>query len=443
MFGQIAEEFQLIFRNIRGLGKITDSNISESVRMVRRALIDADVNFKVVKSFVGKVEKKAQGIKVLKSIKPGEQFVKIIRDELVILLGAEKQNLIHKNNPSIIILVGLQGTGKTTTTAKLAFKLKNSGKSVLMIGADIHRPAAITQLHKLGDNINIPVYSEDIDNPIEICRRGIAKAKSSKNDVIIIDTAGRLHIDEHMMNEIKDIVSFCNPDELLFIADGMTGQDAVNSILPFYKLLPLTGTILTKMDGDSRGGAAVSLREVTGLPIKFIGNSESIEGLELFDSERIADRILGLGDIVSIVEKAQRSLDINSVKKINEKIITDSFDFDDFHSQLQQLKNMGSIKELINLMPGMNSNKFKQMNMDNRQLGWTEAIINSMTKNERKSPKIINGSRRLRISKGSGRSLQEVNMLLKQFDNMKKAVKKMKNYKNKNFLKILQGSRKF
>jgi len=443
MFGQIAEEFQLIFRNIRGLGKITDSNISESVRMVRRALIDADVNFKVVKSFVGKVEKKAQGIKVLKSIKPGEQFVKIIRDELVILLGAEKQNLIHKNNPSIIILVGLQGTGKTTTTAKLAFKLKNSGKSVLMIGADIHRPAAITQLHKLGDNINIPVYSEDIDNPIEICRRGIAKAKSSKNDVIIIDTAGRLHIDEHMMNEIKDIVSFCNPDELLFIADGMTGQDAVNSILPFYKLLPLTGTILTKMDGDSRGGAAVSLREVTGLPIKFIGNSESIEGLELFDSERIADRILGLGDIVSIVEKAQRSLDINSVKNINEKIITDSFDFDDFHSQLQQLKNMGSIKELINLMPGMNSNKFKQMNMDNRQLGWTEAIINSMTKNERKSPKIINGSRRLRISKGSGRSLQEVNMLLKQFDNMKKAVKKMKNYKNKNFLKILQGSRKF
>ncbi len=444
MFGQIAEEFQVIFRNIRGLGKITDSNIGSSIRMVRRALIDADVNFKVVKSFISRVEKKAQGTKVLKSIKPGEQFVKIIRDELISLLGTEQKSIIHKNKPSVIILIGLQGAGKTTTSAKLALKLKESGKSILMIAADVYRPAAINQLHKLGDKINIPVYSEEINDPVEICRRGIKKGRSQKKDVLIIDTAGRLHIDESMMSELKNIVSESNPDELFFVADGMTGQDAVTSILPFYDLLPLSGAILTKMDGDTRGGAAVSLREVTGLPIKFIGTSEALSGLESFNPKRIANRILGFHDIVSIVERAQKSVDIEDVRNINKKLITDSFNFDDFRTQLQQLKSMGSLKELITLIPGISKSNFKQDNMDNRQLIWTEAIINSMTKSERKSPEIINGSRRLRISKGSGRTLQEVNNLLKQFYNMKKMVKRMnKIKKNKNILTVMSEFGKF
>ncbi len=444
MFGQIAEEFQVIFRNIRGLGKITDSNIGSSIRMVRRALIDADVNFKVVKSFISRVEKKAQGTKVLKSIKPGEQFVKIIRDELISLLGTEQKSIIHKNKPSVIILIGLQGAGKTTTSAKLALKLKESGKSILMIAADVYRPAAINQLYKLGDKINIPVYSEEITDPVEICRRGIKKGRSQKKDVLIIDTAGRLHIDESMMSELKNIVSESNPDELFFVADGMTGQDAVTSILPFYDLLPLSGAILTKMDGDTRGGAAVSLREVTGLPIKFIGTSEALSGLESFNPKRIANRILGFHDIVSIVERAQKSVDIEDVRNINKKLITDSFNFDDFRTQLQQLKSMGSLKELITLIPGISKSNFKQDNMDNRQLIWTEAIINSMTKSERKSPEIINGSRRLRISKGSGRTLQEVNNLLKQFYNMKKMVKRMnKIKKNKNILTVMSEFGKF
>jgi len=313
-----------------------------------------------------------------------------------------------------------------------------------MIAADVYRPAAINQLHKLGDKINIPVYSEEINDPVEICRRGIKKGRSQKKDVLIIDTAGRLHIDESMMSELKNIVSESNPDELFFVADGMTGQDAVTSILPFYDLLPLSGAILTKMDGDTRGGAAVSLREVTGLPIKFIGTSEALSGLESFNPKRIANRILGFHDIVSIVERAQKSVDIEDVRNINKKLITDSFNFDDFRTQLQQLKSMGSLKELITLIPGISKSNFKQDNMDNRQLIWTEAIINSMTKSERKSPEIINGSRRLRISKGSGRTLQEVNNLLKQFYNMKKMVKRMnKIKKNKNILTVMSEFGKF
>ncbi len=429
MFGQVKEKFQTIFKNIRGVGKITDSNIHETVRQIRRTLIDADVNFKVVKTFISRIEKKVLGTKVLNSIKPGEQFIKIIRDELADLLGSEKNELVLNGQPSsIVLLAGLQGAGKTTTAGKLALMLKNLGKSVLLVAADVHRPAAVSQLMKLGKKIDVPVYSENVKDPLAICRNAIEKSFSMNNDVIIIDTGGRLHIDDQMMEEVKSIAKEHNPDEILFVVDGMTGQDAVKSATSFDKMLPLSGVVLTKMDGDTRGGAAVSIMEVTGVPIKFIGNSESLEGIELFDPNRIADRILGFGDIISLVEKAQKTFDDENIEEMNNRLNAGKFDLNDFNVQLRQLKKMGSMNQILGLMPGMDSKIMKQLTMDDRQLNWTEAIINSMTLNERKKPENINGSRRLRISKGSGRSVQEVNALLKQFYQLKKMMKKMKNY---------------
>ena len=433
MFGQITEQFQTIFKNIRGLGKITDKNINDSVRQVRRALIDADVNFKVVKSFVADVEEKAQGTKVLKSIKPGQQFIKIIRDELVSLLGSKDTGLDLNYDPAVVLLTGLQGAGKTTTAGKLAFKLKEEGRSVLLVAADVYRPAAIKQLIKLGRQVDVPVFTGDTnDDPLKICRDAIEKARSLKNNVVILDTAGRLHIDSNMMEEIQSIAHYTQPSEILFVADGMTGQDAVRSALSFHEAVPLSGVVLTKMDGDTRGGAAFSIKNVIGVPIKFIGTSESITGLEKFSPDRIADRILGFGDVVSLVEKAEKIFDEKNAQEIKNKISNNSFDLNDFKIQLQQLKNMGPIGELMGMMPGMNSKTLKQLNMDDRQINWTEAIINSMTENERKNPNSMNGSRRLRVSKGSGRPVQEVNALLKQFDQMKKMMKKMKNFKNTN-----------
>ena len=429
MFGQVKEKFQTIFKNIRGVGKITDSNIHETVRQIRRTLIDADVNFKVVKTFISRIEKKVLGTKVLNSIKPGEQFIKVIRDELADLLGSEKNELVLNGQPSsIVLLAGLQGAGKTTTAGKLALMLKNLGKSVLLVAADVHRPAAVSQLMKLGKKIDVPVYSENVKDPLAICRNAIEKSFSMNNDVIIIDTAGRLHIDDQMMEEVKSIAKEHNPHEILFVVDGMTGQDAVKSATAFDKMLPLSGVVLTKMDGDTRGGAAVSIMEVTGVPIKFIGNSESLEGIELFDPNRIADRILGFGDIISLVEKAQKTFDDENIEEMNNRLSAGKFDLNDFNVQLRQLKKMGSMNQILGLMPGMDSKIMKQLTMDDRQLNWTEAIINSMTLNERKKPENINGSRRLRISKGSGRSVQEVNALLKQFYQLKKMMKKMKNY---------------
>ena len=429
MFGQVKEKFQTIFKNIRGVGKITDSNIHETVRQIRRTLIDADVNFKVVKTFISRIEKKVLGTKVLNSIKPGEQFIKIIRDELADLLGSEKNELVLNGQPSsIVLLAGLQGAGKTTTAGKLALMLKDLGKSVLLVAADVHRPAAVSQLIKLGKKIDVPVYSENVKDSLAICRNAIEKSFSMNNDVIIIDTAGRLHIDDQMMEEVKSIAKEHNPNEILFVVDGMTGQDAVKSATAFDKMLPLSGVVLTKMDGDTRGGAAVSIMEVTGVPIKFIGNSESLEGIELFDPNRIADRILGFGDIISLVEKAQKTFDDENIEEINNRLNAGKFDLNDFNVQLRQLKKMGSMNQILGLMPGMDSKIMKQLTMDDRQLNWTEAIINSMTLNERKKPENINGSRRLRISKGSGRSVQEVNALLKQFYQLKKMMKKMKNY---------------
>ncbi|MBT7372606.1 MAG: signal recognition particle protein [Candidatus Marinimicrobia bacterium] len=430
MFGHITERFESILRNVRGLGKITDKNINDTVREVRRALIDADVNFNVAKSFVNTVHDKAQGTKVLKSVKPGQQFVKIIRDELVILLGTDSKDLVLKNNPAVILLAGLQGAGKTTTAGKLAYRLKKSGKSVLMVAADVYRPAAVQQLITVGQQADVAVYEEGAGEPLAICKRGIEEARSLKNDVVILDTAGRLHLDGEMMTEIQQIADMSDPDEIIFVADGMTGQDAVNSAQAFHEVLPLSGVILTKMDGDSRGGAAVSIREVTGKPIKFIGTSEKLDGLEVFDPKRIADRILGFGDVVSIVEKAQDVFDEDQAKDFQTKLVKNTFDLDDFKMQLQQMKKMGSMSQIIGMMPGMNSKALKQLNMDDRQVGWTEAIINSMTPGERQQPEIINGSRRLRISKGSGRSVQEINALLNQFSQMKKMMKKMGKMKN-------------
>ncbi|MBT4662194.1 MAG: signal recognition particle protein [Candidatus Marinimicrobia bacterium] len=430
MFGHITERFESILRNVRGLGKITDKNINDTVREVRRALIDADVNFNVAKSFVNTVHDKAQGTKVLKSVKPGQQFVKIIRDELVILLGTDSKDLVLKNNPAVILLAGLQGAGKTTTAGKLAYRLQKSGKSVLMVAADVYRPAAVQQLITVGQQADVAVYEEGAGEPLAICKRGIEEARSLKNDVVILDTAGRLHLDGEMMTEIQQIADMSDPDEIIFVADGMTGQDAVNSAQAFHEVLPLSGVILTKMDGDSRGGAAVSIREVTGKPIKFIGTSEKLDGLEVFDPKRIADRILGFGDVVSIVEKAQDVFDEDQAKDFQTKLVKNTFDLDDFKMQLQQMKKMGSMSQIIGMMPGMNSKALKQLNMDDRQVGWTEAIINSMTPGERQQPEIINGSRRLRISKGSGRSVQEINALLNQFSQMKKMMKKMGKMKN-------------
>ena len=430
MFGHITERFESILRNVRGLGKITDKNINDTVREVRRALIDADVNFNVAKSFVNTVHDKAQGTKVLKSVKPGQQFVKIIRDELVILLGTDSKDLVLKNNPAVILLAGLQGSGKTTTAGKLAYRLQKSGKSVLMVAADVYRPAAVQQLITVGQQADVAVYEEGTGEPLAICKRGIEEARSLKNDVVILDTAGRLHVDGEMMTEIQQIADMANPDEIIFVADGMTGQDAVNSAQAFHEALPLSGVILTKMDGDSRGGAAVSIREVTGKPIKFIGTSEKLDGLDVFEPKRIADRILGFGDVVSIVEKAQDVFDEDQAKDFQTKLVKNTFDLDDFKMQLQQMKKMGSMSQIIGMMPGMNSKALKQLNMDDRQVGWTEAIINSMTPGERQQPEIINGSRRLRISKGSGRSVQEINALLNQFSQMKKMMKKMGKMKN-------------
>ena len=430
MFGHITERFESILRNVRGLGKITDKNINDTVREVRRALIDADVNFNVAKSFVNTVHDKAQGTKVLKSVKPGQQFVKIIRDELVILLGTDSKDLVLKNNPAVILLAGLQGSGKTTTAGKLAYRLQKSGKSVLMVAADVYRPAAVQQLITVGKQADVTVYEEGTGEPLAICKRGIEEARSLKNDVVILDTAGRLHVDGEMMTEIQQIADMAEPDEIIFVADGMTGQDAVNSAQAFHEALPLSGVILTKMDGDSRGGAAVSIREVTGKPIKFIGTSEKLDGLDVFEPKRIADRILGFGDVVSIVEKAQNVFDEDQAKDFQTKLVKNTFDLDDFKMQLQQMKKMGSMSQIIGMMPGKNSKALKQLNMDDRQVGWTEAIINSMTPGERQQPEIINGSRRLRISKGSGRSVQEINALLNQFSQMKKMMKKMGKMKN-------------
>ncbi len=430
MFNQLADRFDTIFRNLRGLGKITDSNIQQTSREIRRVLLEADVNFKVAKVFVNRVKDRAEGTKVLKSIKPGEQFINIIHDELVTLLGKEVKPLeLGSKKPAVILMAGLQGSGKTTTCGKLAALLKKQGKSVLLTAADVYRPAAIDQLIQVGKTVGVAVYEQGAGNPVVICQSAVEEAEASKIDVVILDTAGRLHVDGEMMTEVQEIAEAVSPDEILFVVDGMTGQDAVNSAEAFSAALKLTGTILTKLDGDARGGAAVSITEVTGVPIKYIGVSEKPEGLESFDPKRIVDRILGFGDVVSLVEKAKEVVNEDEEVKLQKKLKNATFDLEDYRDQLKQLKNMGPLNQIMGMMPGMNRKMMKGLDLDDRQLSWSEAIIGSMTPAERKNPAIIDGSRRSRIAKGSGRPVQEINQLLKQFVQMKKMMKKMGNMK--------------
>lgn len=424
MFEQLQERLSGVLKTIRGQGKITENNISHAMRDVRRALLEADVNFKVAKAFVNRVQEKAKGEKVFTSISPGQQFVKLIQDELVEFLGGETEELNFKSSGiTVILMAGLQGSGKTTTSAKLACLLKKKqNRKPFLIAADLQRPAAIDQLEVLGRQIDVPVYSERIKDPVSVVKSGLKHAKELGVDTVLIDTAGRLHVDEELMAELKSIVAIASPDEILYVADGMTGQDAVTSSSAFSEAISVSGIVLTKMDGDSRGGAALSIREVTQKPIKFLGMGESINAIEVFHPSRLAQRILGMGDVVSLVEKAQDVFDEKSALEMQSKMLGNTFSLADFKDQLIQVKKMGSVSQMMSMIPG--ASKLKGMEMDDRQLIWIEAIINSMTPTERDKPELINGSRRKRIAKGAGRSVQEVNQLLKQFSQMRTMMKK-------------------
>ena len=425
MFDQITERFDTLLRNLRGIGKITDKNIQETARQIRRVLLEADVNFQVTRDFVKRVQDRSSGTKVLKSVKPGEQFIKIIHDELVTLLGDEPVSLeFAKKGQTVILMAGLQGSGKTATCVKLANRLNDQGKSVLLVAADVYRPAAIKQLQVLAEDIDVPVFEMGQDDPVKICIAAIEEAVLSKIDCVILDTAGRLHVDGEMMVEIQQIAEAVKPTETLFVADGMTGQDAVHSAQAFNEALEITGTILTKLDGDARGGAAISITTVIKKPVKFIGISEKTDGLEVFDPQRMADRILGLGDVVTLVEKAQKVVTESEAAKMQEKLLENRFTLEDFNTQLKQLQKMGNLNQIMGMIPGVPRKMMQGMDLDDRQLSWTKAMINSMTPQERNNPQLINGQRRRRIAAGSGRSVQEVNQLLKQFTEMQKMMKK-------------------
>ena len=424
MFDGISKRFDTIFRNLRGLGKITDQNIDHISREIRKALLEADVNFLVAKEFVNNVKISAQGTKVLKSIKPGEQFINIIHKEMIKTLGEDSSSIDLSSKLNSIMLIGTQGSGKTTTASKLAFRFKNQEKKVLLVAADTYRPGAVNQLKTLGKQINVDVYHDDSNDPLLICKNALKKAKTKSVDIIIYDTAGRLNVDSEMMIEIQSLKEVLSPKEIFYVADSMTGQDMISSVKTFDEAIQLTGAIITKLDGDSRGGAALSLRSVTGVPIKFVGVSEKYDGLEDFNAKQLADRILGFGDVVSLVEKVEKIVKEEDVASLEKKIANNSFDLNDFRTQIHQMKKMGSMTELIGMIPGI-SRKFKSLSFDENQLVWTEAIINSMTPDERTKPEIINTSRKKRIALGSGRNVFEINSLLKKFLEMKKMMKKM------------------
>ncbi|MCS5614709.1 MAG: signal recognition particle protein [Candidatus Marinimicrobia bacterium] len=432
MFDQITERFDTLLRNLRGIGKITDKNIQETARQIRRVLLEADVNFQVTRDFVKRVQDRSSGTKVIKSVKPGEQFIKIIHDELVTLLGDEPVSLeFAKKGQTVILMAGLQGSGKTATCVKLANRLNDQGKSVLLVAADVYRPAAIKQLQVLAEDIDVPVFEMGQDDPVKICTAAIEEAVLSKIDCVILDTAGRLHVDGEMMVEIQQIAEAVKPTETLFVADGMTGQDAVHSAQAFNEALEITGTILTKLDGDARGGAAISITTVIKKPVKFIGTSEKTDGLEVFDPQRMADRILGLGDVVTLVEKAQKVVAESEAAKMQEKLIENQFTLEDFNNQIKQLQKMGNLNQIMGMIPGIPRKMMKGIDLDGQQLSWTKAMINSMTPQERNNPQVINGQRRRRIAAGSGRSVQEVNQLLKQFTEMQKMMKKFGKMKSR------------
>jgi signal recognition particle subunit SRP54 len=424
MFENLSDRLEKSFKLLKGEGRITEINVAETLKEVRRALLDADVNYKIAKSFTDKVKEIAMGQEVLKSIKPGQMMVKIVHDELVKLMGSEKVDINLKGNPTIILLAGLQGSGKTTFAAKLASYLKSKkGRQVMLVACDVYRPAAIEQLKVLGQGLEIPVYSEEENkNPVQIAQNAIRKAKVDNHNTIIVDTAGRLAIDEDMMNEIAGLKKALDPHEILFVVDSMTGQDAVNTAKEFNDRLNFDGVVLTKLDGDTRGGAALSIREVVSKPIKFVGTGEKADALDVFYPERMADRILGMGDIVSLVERAQEQIDVEEARRLQKKLAKDQFTFNDFLSQIQQIKKMGNMKDLVGMIPGMGK-MMKDVDIDDDAFKSIEAIIKSMTPAERENPGLLNGARRKRIAIGSGSDIQEVNRLIKQFDETRKLMK--------------------
>ena len=424
MFENLSERLEPSFKILKGQGKITELNVAETLKEVRRSLLDADLNYKIAKDFTNRVKEKALGMNVLTAVKPGQMMVKIVHDELAELMGGKNVEVDIKGNPAIILMSGLQGSGKTTFSGKFANLLKNKkGKKPLLVACDVYRPAAIEQLKVLGEQIQVPVYSDETTkDPVRIALDAIKQAKAKGYDVVIVDTAGRLAIDEQMMNEIAAIKEAIHPNETLFVVDAMTGQDAVNTAREFNERLDFNGVILTKLDGDTRGGAALSIRTVVNKPIKYVGTGEKLEALDAFHPERMADRILGMGDIVSLVEKAQEQFDAEEAKKLQKKISRNQFNFNDFLSQIQQIKKMGNIKDLASMIPGVGK-ALKDIDIDDDAFKGVEAIIYSMTAAEREDPALINGSRRKRIAEGSGTTVQDVNRLLKQFEESKKMMK--------------------
>ena len=424
MFENLSDRLERSFKILKGEGKITEINVAETLKDVRRALLDADVNYKVAKNFTDTVKAKALGMNVLSAVKPGQLMVKIVHDELAELMGGKAAELKLEGRPAIILMSGLQGSGKTTFSGKLANMLKTKNrKKPLLVACDVYRPAAIEQLKVVGETVGVPVYTEpDNKNVVEIANNAIKEAKAKGNDVVIVDTAGRLAVDEEMMNEIATLKEALNPNETLFVVDSMTGQDAVNTAKEFNDRLDFDGVVLTKLDGDTRGGAALSIRTVVTKPIKFVGTGEKMEAIDVFHPDRMADRILGMGDIVSLVERAQQQFDEKQAKELEKKIRKNKFDFNDFMNQIQQIKKMGNIKDLAAMIPGVGK-AIKDVDIDDNAFKSIEAIINSMTPKERTNPEILNQSRRMRIAKGSGTNIQDVNRLLKQFDQMRKMMK--------------------
>jgi len=438
MFENLSERLERSFKLLKGEGKITEINVAETLKDVRKALLDADVNYKIAKNFTDTVKEKALGQNVLTAIKPSQLMVKIVHDELALLMGGSSTELDIKANPSIILIAGLQGSGKTTFSAKLARYLKQKkGKNPLLVACDVYRPAAIEQLKVLGQQVEVQVYTEEGNtDPVKIAKAAVKQAKNNGNNIVIVDTAGRLAVDEQMMNEIAAVKSGIDPHEILFVVDSMTGQDAVNTAREFNRRLDFDGVVLTKLDGDTRGGAALSIRSEVNKPIKFVGTGEKMDAIDVFHPERMADRILGMGDIVSLVERAQEQFNVEEARKLQKKIAQNQFSFNDFLAQIQQIKKMGNVKELAAMIPGVGK-AIKDMDIDDDAFKGVEAIIFSMTPTEREDPAILNGSRRKRIADGSGTSIQEVNRLIKQFEDTRKMMKMMGNGGAKNMARMM------
>lgn len=429
-FESLGEKLQATFKKLKGHGKVSEKDIKEAMREIKMALLEADVNFKVVKNFENSVKEKAMGSQVMESLTPGQQIIKIVRDELTALMGGENEKLtVSSRLPTVIMMVGLQGAGKTTTTGKLAKFLKKQGKRPLLVACDVQRPAAIKQLQVVSGQVDAGFFSMESKNPVEIAKEAVKRCDVSLYDTVIIDTAGRLHVDEALMEELVSIKDAVNPAEILLVVDAMTGQDAVNVAESFNERLSITGVILSKLDSDTRGGAAISVRAVTGKPIKFAASGEKMDDLEAFHPDRMASRILGMGDVLTLIDKAQEAFDSKQAEELERKLRESSFDLNDFLAQMEQMKNMGPMENILGMLPGMNAGALKGVNVDEKQIDRTAAIIKSMTKKERENPSIINASRRKRIAKGSGTEVRDVNILLNNFENMQKMMKQMKNGK--------------